>query len=670
MDGGHGLAVQSRLAADLAEADQTDTNRCPFVDPIFVGPGFKDAGGGEDPLQDGAVALLADGVGGDQARRRCLACLDLRPGLLEPVGHQVGAAGHTAFIAAPQPIDVEIAQLAAHHLVAQEGRIADDHVRFRPDRFAAVGVEQRVAMLDAVQGAQDGVPGDLPAVAAAPLDVADPDGDAGEFGGVFVDFHAANVVRTGLHEQFGFKPEFLGIQMNLFFHIPQGLQCKEKKIPRSAGRIENLKSLKTRQKTPVGVERILVVIGATALVLSVGDGCFDRLPSVHQRFGNQRLDQFGNRAGVGVVSSQRRAGRRIKAALEEGAEDRRIDGAPVRIGGMEQGVYIVGGQWRNIDFHKKAAVEPGDVVVAVFAAGLLLHGGEKPGDPFDGLFGVVAGVLENFGEDVAGEQVFIFGEHAKQALNKKVGYALAVQSAFPHGLGQGGKVTGGIGCDRGGGFFGTELPRIREDPAQELPFFGIDQFMDADFARLVRVAGECGVNDDPLPVGDDQDGRIFQFQRIVGELLQGGVEVAPRLLVFPAEKTAFPDIGPAVAAVRFFGPAFEAIVVGVARLVHAEKIAQIVKMRLRSGALGEFVVFPDVNELFRRHVIIRSFIVEASREIMTQILNFYPLPDPVTPPAAPALRVRFSYNDFKPMAINIRSCPRRAGLPICHAACA
>ena len=115
---------------------------------------------------------------------------DLRPCLLEPIGHQIGAARDTAFVTPAQPFDVVVAQFAAHHLVAQKRRIADDDIGLRPRGLAIVGIEQGVAVLDAVQGAEDGISGDFPSVTAAPLDVADPDGDAGEFGGKFVDFDA------------------------------------------------------------------------------------------------------------------------------------------------------------------------------------------------------------------------------------------------------------------------------------------------------------------------------------------------------------------------------------------------------------------------------------------------------------------------------------------------
>jgi hypothetical protein len=62
--------------------------------------------------------------------------------------------------------------------------------------------------------------------------------------------------------------------------------------------------------------------------------------------------------------------------------------------------------------------------------------------------------------------------------------------------------------------------------------------------------------------------------------MQGGGEVAPRLFVFPAETAPFPDIGPAVAATRLFGSVFKTVVVRIARFVHAEQVAQVVKMPL------------------------------------------------------------------------------------------
>jgi hypothetical protein len=79
-------------------------------------------------------------------------------------------------------------------------------------------------VFDAVERLQDGVDGVRVAVAAAPLDVADPDGDAGQLGGEFVDFEAEDVVRAGLHGEFGLQAEFLGVDVGAFFDVAQGFE--------------------------------------------------------------------------------------------------------------------------------------------------------------------------------------------------------------------------------------------------------------------------------------------------------------------------------------------------------------------------------------------------------------------------------------------------------------
>ena len=108
---------------------------------------------------------------------------------------------------------------------------------------------------------------------------------------------------------------------------------------------------------------------------------------------------------------------------------------------------------------------------------------------------------------------------------------------------------------------------------EQLPGFRLDQLLDADFARFVGVAGEGGVDNDAFAVADDEQRRVFKLQGVVGELLEGGVQVAAGFLVFPAEVAALPDVGLAVAAAGFAGAAFETVVVGVTRFVDAEQVA-------------------------------------------------------------------------------------------------
>jgi hypothetical protein len=64
-----------------------------------------------------------------------------------------------------------------------------------------------------------------------------------------------------------------------------------------------------------------------------------------ERFADQRLDEFGDGAGVGVVGAERGAGGGVEAAFEEGAEDGGVDGAPVHVGGgAVQGGEVGGGE--------------------------------------------------------------------------------------------------------------------------------------------------------------------------------------------------------------------------------------------------------------------------------------------------------------------------------------
>ena len=239
-------------------------------------------------------------------------------------------------------------------------------------------------------------------------------------------------------------------------------------------------------------------------------------------------------------------------------------------------------------------------MVAVFA-GALLHGGEQLLDAAGSLVGVAAGVPEQVGEDAGWQQLLVFGEHAEQALDEEVGDFLVIFATPAHGGGELGELAGGLGGDCGGGFLGTELFGIGEHPFEQLPGFRLGQLLDADFARFVRVAGEGGVDDDAFAVADDKQRRVVELQGVVGELLEGGAEVAAWLLVFPAEVLALPDVGPAIAAGRFSGAALETVIFRVARLGDGKQVAEVVEMGLRAGALGERVVLPQGDKLFRGH---------------------------------------------------------------------
>jgi hypothetical protein len=111
--------------------------------------------------------------------------------------------------------------------------------------------------------------------------------------------------------------------------------------------------------------------------------------------------------------------------------------------------------------------------------------------------------------------LFVFGEHAEQALDEEVGDFCSPSSArrAAHGGGELGELAGGFGGDlaavdfSGRSFSGSVNTHLRICRAS-----GVDQLVDADFARLVRVAGEGGVDDDAFAVADDEQRRVVELQ--------------------------------------------------------------------------------------------------------------------------------------------------------------
>ena len=339
---------------------------------------------------------------------------DLGAGFFKPVGDEVGAARDATVVGLAQYLDVFGAEFAAHDFVTKERRVANDNVGGRPHGFAgphprplsrrrARGEgQQGIAVFDTGERLENRVGGVAVAVAPAPLNIADPDGNAGKFGGEFVYFQPEDVVRAGLHRQFGAETQFLRFDVGALLDVAQGFEGQIKEIAGTAGGVENAEVVEAEQE---GLPGGLGLFGPGEN-FGFGSGPFNE-----QRLADQRVDQFGDGAGVGEVGAERGARGGVEAALEEGAEDGGVDGAPVHVGGgAVQGLQVGCGQRRNIDdFYaclaggipcgEETAVEPGDVVVAVFAAGLL-HGGEQFGDAPGGLVGVVDGMTEEVGEDV------------------------------------------------------------------------------------------------------------------------------------------------------------------------------------------------------------------------------------------------------------------------------
>ena len=94
---------------------------------------------------------------------------------------------------------------------------------------------------------------------------------------------------------------------------------------------------------------------------------------------------------------------------------------------------------------------------------------------------------------------------------------------------------------------------------------------------------------EPHHVGDDQQRRVLQRQRVLTELVEGRVEVRALPLVLPGEVMALPDVGPAGTAGVLPHALLEAV--RLARRIHlgrrrlAQQTAQVVEVLLRCRAL-------------------------------------------------------------------------------------
>ena len=113
--------------------------------------------------------------------------------------------------------------------------------------------------------------------------------------------------------------------------------------------------------------------------------------------------------------------------------------------------------------------------------------------------------------------------------------------------------------------------------------------------------GPVGPDDELIEVADDQQRRVFQCQSILLQLPECRFEILALALVFPAEVTALPHVGPTVAAARLRGAALEAVEItsriGLCRRRFPEQPAQIEKMLLRSRPLLQLNRAPFSDEV-------------------------------------------------------------------------
>ena len=275
MDVCHRLAIECRRLRALAKDHERHAHRRAFVDPFLVAPGLEDACGLQHAIEDFAILPSAYGVRRDQARAVQLPGFHLRSRFLEPVADEVGETGHARRVGSAQLLGILDAEFSPLLLGSQKRRIADHHIGLRPLRLAclprvaiALPRQQRITAFDLLQRLQHRVGLGRVAVGDAPLDFADPDGDAREFRRVAVELDAQQVVHAGDEVLLAVQPQAGRGGDAVQLDVLERLQAQEEKVAAAAGRIEHAKRPQALQ--PLHEARVRLLVRGVAVALDFG----------------------------------------------------------------------------------------------------------------------------------------------------------------------------------------------------------------------------------------------------------------------------------------------------------------------------------------------------------------------------------------------------------------
>ena len=264
------------------------------------------------------------------------------------------------------------------------------------------------------------------------------------------------------------------------------------------------------------------------------DGRLDLFPVAPQRRHDHGVHNPFDVLASGEMRAELRTLGRVEAALEEGAEDGGIDGAPVERRDGGKPFDVVGGEAGDGVVVEEAAVEVADGLETEIAAGghRLEERGQASAEPR----GVCAGLLQHPGKDHVGQECRVFGEEAKNDAVQEVGDGAGVEAAFAHGGGNLADSGGGFLGDGDAGAAGDESLGIVKDGPHDFDVAGLGEGFERDFVDVGYGAGEVGAHHDAIQIAQDEQGRILQRIAVAQELVKGGVEILVLALVFPASR--------------------------------------------------------------------------------------------------------------------------------------
>ena len=468
-----------------------------------------------------------------------------------------------------------------------------------------------VAAFDGFQRFQDRIARLGESVAAHPLDVADPDGDARQFRCVGVDLDTLDV--GGADRGKGpLQTHRLRFQLHAVLDVLERVQRQMEKIARTAGGVEHREPPQPFEKDAQKTLRLRALPRLRrlrrrrpGLRQTVRDLRLRRLPFGEPGADDHRLDDHHDLVAVGIVRAKLRALVRVEAALEQRAQDRRVDLRPVERRGVKRGFDPLPVEGQGGVVVEQPAVEPGHGLEADAAPGG--HRAEQVAGEVGELVRPLARLFQHPGEHVAGQKPRVLGEHAEHQTVDEMRHRLGLVAARPQALGEGREGRRRALRHRLARLARAKTLRVRHRPFELVAGGGVDEIVERELVRHAHAVGPVGADAEPRHVRDDQQRRVLQGERVLTQLVERRVEVGAPPLVLPGEAAALPHVGPAVAAGVLARAALEAVDlagrVGLRRRRLAEQTAQVDEMLLTPRALLQRCRPPLGDERLRRHAV-------------------------------------------------------------------
>ena len=206
---------------------------------------------------------------------------------------------------------------------------------------------------------------------------------------------------------------------------------------------------------------------------------------------------------------------------------------------------------------------------------------------------------------VIGQQAHVVGEHAEDEPVDEVRDHGRIVATRPQRLGDGRE---GRRRPLGKGAPGLARPQplgIRKGPLQPVTDRAVGEVVEVEFIGSTDAVRPVGADAEPPQVGDDQQRRVLQRQRILPELRERRIKVGALAFVLPGEAVALPDVGPAVAARVFANATFKAIRrarrIGLSRRRLVQEPTEVEEVLMRRRPLFQRGIAPLGDKGVRRH---------------------------------------------------------------------